>query len=55
MRNYLEIEHLQTGNILYEWNVLCDEKLSWFCYDRASFENLKFNSACLTNLKIIPT
>jgi len=25
--NDLEIEHFEPGNILYEWNVLCDERL----------------------------
>jgi hypothetical protein len=53
--NDLEIEHFEPGNILYEWNVLCDERLSWLRYSRPSFRNFKFNRACLTNLKIIPT
>ena len=53
--NGLEIEHFESGNILYEWNVLCDVKLSWLRYGGPSFRNFKFNRACLTNLKIIPT
>jgi hypothetical protein len=51
----LEIEHFEPGNIIYEWNVLCDERLSWLRYSKPSFRSFKFNRACLTNLKIIPT
>jgi hypothetical protein len=53
--NDLQIEHFEPGNILYEWNVLCDERLSWLRHSRPSFRNVNFNRACLTNLKIIPT
>jgi hypothetical protein len=51
----LKIDHFEPGNILYEWNVLCDERLSWKRQGRPSFLNFNFNRACLINLKIIPT
>ena len=50
----LRLDHFQPGNILYEWNVLCDEKLSWKYIGYPSFMSFKFNRACLLNLKIIP-
>ncbi|TVY90202.1 hypothetical protein LAWI1_G005248 [Lachnellula willkommii] len=52
---YLELDHFNPGNILYEWNVLCDEKITWQLHGCPSFKSFKFNRACLINLKIIPT
>jgi hypothetical protein len=54
-RNQLNIEHFEPGNIPYEWNVLCDEKVSWSLNGRPSFKSFRFNRTCLANLKIIPT
>lgn len=51
----LEIEHFEPGNIIYEWNVLCDEKICWQRNGRPSFRSFRFNRDCLTKLKIIPT
>ncbi|KAH8787544.1 hypothetical protein F5882DRAFT_293403 [Hyaloscypha sp. PMI_1271] len=51
----LKIEHFESGNIAYEWNVLCDERISWKLHRSPSFKNFRFNRACLTNLIIIPT
>lgn len=51
----LELEHFEPGNILYEWNVLCDEKIHWHLYRCPSFQSFEFNKTCLINLKIIPT
>ena len=51
----LEIEHFEPGNILYEWNVLCDEKLSWQLHGCPSFRSFRFNRDCLIKLKVIPT
>jgi hypothetical protein len=51
----LRLEHFEPGNILYEWNVLCDEKLHWQRLERPSFMSFKFNRDCLVKLKIIPT
>jgi hypothetical protein len=54
-RNLLYIEHFESGNILYEWNVLCDEKTHWLRHGCPSFKNFRFNRDCLTKLKIIPS
>ena len=51
----LEIEHFEPGNILYEWNVLCDEKIHWQIHGCPSFKSFRFNRDCLVKLKIIPT
>ncbi|TVY12782.1 hypothetical protein LARI1_G008556 [Lachnellula arida] len=51
----LKLDHFESGNILYEWNVLCDEKITWKLFGRPSFSNYSFNKACLINLKTIPT
>lgn len=51
---YLELEHFEAGNLLYEWNVLCDEKLHWSRYGNPSFRNSGFNRVCLVNLLVIP-
>ncbi|KAJ8067027.1 hypothetical protein OCU04_004407 [Sclerotinia nivalis] len=50
----LRLEHFEPGNIAYEWNVLCDERLAWKYHGRPSFMSVKFNRACLVNLKTIP-
>lgn len=52
--NRLKIEHFEPGNILYEWNVLCDEKISWQLHGRPSFRSFRFNRDCLIKLKVIP-
>jgi len=54
-QNLLTLEHFESGNIPYEWNVLCDERLSWQRQGRPSFVSFGFNRACLINLKLIPT
>jgi hypothetical protein len=54
-KKLLDIEHFEPGNIPYEWNVLCDEKVFWTLRGRPSFKSFRFNRACLVNLKIIPT
>ena len=51
----MRLEHFEPGNILYEWNVLCDEKLSWQRHGHPSFLNFRFNRICLIHLLIIPT
>ena len=51
----LVLEDFEPGNIAYEWNILCDERISWARCGRPSFRNFKFNRACLTKLKILPT
>ena len=51
----LQLESFEPGNILYEWNVLCDEKIEWQRRGCPSFKSFKFNRASLTNLLIIPT
>jgi hypothetical protein len=53
--NRLDMEHFEPGNIPYEWNVLCDEKVSWQLRGRPSFRSFRFNRDCLTRLKIIPS
>ncbi len=54
-RSLLKIEHFESGNIPYEWNVLCDERISWKLHGQPSFRSFRFNRACLVNLRIIPT
>lgn len=51
----LYLEHFEPGNMLYEWNVLCDERVSWRRHNQPSFKSSKFDRACLINLKIIPS
>lgn len=53
-RRCLRLEHFEPGNLLYEWNVLCDEKLAWQYHGCLSFISVKLNRACLINLKTIP-
>jgi hypothetical protein len=52
---FLELEHFESGNIIYEWNVLCDEKIYWENYKHPSFTSFRFNKDCLIKLKVIPT
>jgi hypothetical protein len=51
----LVIEHFEPGNILYEWNVLCDEGIHWQHHERPTFRNATFNRECLLLLRITPT
>ncbi|KAF7942996.1 hypothetical protein EAE96_010942 [Botrytis aclada] len=53
-RRQLRLEHFEPENLVYEWNVLCDERLDWKYRGHPSFLSAKFNRACLVNLKIIP-
>lgn len=53
--NTIKLEHFETDNIVYEWNVLCDERLSWNSHGGPSFRSFRFNRACLANLVILPT
>jgi len=51
----LQLENFQGGNTLYEWNVLCDEKVYWEYHGQPSFQSFRFNRDCLLKLKTIPT
>lgn len=42
------------GDILFEWNNLCDEKRKWERKGCLSNECAEFNRDCLINLKILP-
>jgi hypothetical protein len=53
-KGLISLEHFDPGNVLYEWNVLCDEKISWERRKCPSFLSFRFNRACLFNLKMIP-
>lgn len=47
---------LQDGDVVSEWNNLCDEKRDLERNGRLSVRNCaEFNSDCLINLKIIPS
>jgi len=47
---------LQDGDVVFEWNSLCDEKREWERNGRLSVRNCaEFNRHCLINLKIIPS
>ena len=45
---------LVDGDVLFEWNNLCDEKRVWEKRGRLSVNNAEFNMDCLINLKILP-
>ncbi|KFZ13521.1 hypothetical protein V501_03677 [Pseudogymnoascus sp. VKM F-4519 (FW-2642)] len=45
----------EDGDVLFEWNNLCDEKRNWEREGRFSLSCADFNRDCLINLKIIPT
>ena len=51
----LQLLHFEAGNILYEWVVLCDERVSWQQHGGPSFQNFDFNRDCLINLTMLPT
>jgi hypothetical protein len=42
------------GDILFEWNNLCDEKRKWERKGCLSNDCAEFNRDCLINLKILP-
>jgi hypothetical protein len=42
------------GDILFEWNNLCDEKRKWERKGCLSDDSVEFNRDCLINLKILP-
>lgn len=45
---------LVDGDVLFEWNNLCDEKRVWEKKGRLSINNSEYNMGCLINLKILP-
>ena len=45
---------LEDGDVIFEWNNLCDEKRQWERKGRLSVNCTDFNRDCLINLKIIP-
>ncbi|PMD60266.1 uncharacterized protein K444DRAFT_482987, partial [Hyaloscypha bicolor E] len=42
------------GDILFEWNNLCNEKRKWERKGCLSDDCAEFNRDCLTNLKVLP-
>lgn len=44
----------QNGDVIFEWNNLCDEKRNWEQKRRLSSSSTEFNIDCLINLKILP-
>ena len=46
---------LAHGDVLFEWNNLCDEKRIWERERRFSVDCPEFNRDCLINLKLLPT
>lgn len=45
---------LEHGDIIFEWNNLCDERREWEKKGCFSVHGADFNRDCLVNLKIIP-
>ena len=45
---------LEDGDVIFEWNNLCDEKRQWERKGHLSVSCMDFNRDCLINLKIIP-
>jgi hypothetical protein len=45
----------QDGDVIFEWNNLCDEKRNWEQKRSLSSSSKRFNRDCLINLKILPT
>ena len=45
---------LEDGDVIFEWNNLCDEKRQWERKRSHSVQSAEFNRDCLINLKIIP-
>ena len=44
----------QDGDVIFEWNNLCDEKRNWEQTRSLSSSSTEFNIDCLINLKILP-
>ena len=50
-----DIEYtLVGGDVVFEWNNLCDEKRAWGKNGVLSHESPEFNRDCLINLMILP-
>ena len=45
---------LDDGDVIFEWNNLCDEKKQWEKHECLSIIDSDFNRDCLINLKVIP-
>ncbi|TVY14768.1 hypothetical protein LARI1_G008253 [Lachnellula arida] len=45
---------LEDGDIIFEWNNLCDQKRQWETKRSHSVQSTEFKRDCLINLKIIP-
>jgi predicted RNA-binding protein YlxR (DUF448 family) len=45
---------LKDGDVIFEWNNLCDERRQWEKKGSHSVQCAEFNRDCLINLKIIP-
>lgn len=58
LQDQLDKGHLEftlvDGDILFEWNNLCDKKREWERKGRLSNDSADFNRACLINLMILP-
>ncbi|OBT82273.1 hypothetical protein VE02_09776 [Pseudogymnoascus sp. 03VT05] len=44
----------QDGDVIFEWNILCNEKRNWEQKKALSSRSTEFNRDCLINLKILP-
>ncbi|KAF7870328.1 hypothetical protein EAF04_004074 [Stromatinia cepivora] len=53
-KGLVSLEHFDPGNVLYKWNVLYNEKVSWERRKCPSFLSFRFNCTYLFNLKMIP-
>ena len=45
---------VEGGDVIFEWNNLCDERREWEKSGRLSVCSAEFNRDCLINLKILP-
>ena len=45
---------LDDGDVIFEWNNLCDEKKQWERHGFLSIIDSEFDRDCLINLKVIP-
>ena len=45
---------LRDGDVVFEWNNLCDEKQKWERQQCLSVDSPDYNRDCLINLKLIP-
>ncbi|RFU32514.1 hypothetical protein B7463_g3820, partial [Scytalidium lignicola] len=58
LQNQLDKEALEFtltgGDVVFEWNNLCDEKQKWERKGCLSINDVNFNRDCLINLKILP-